>query len=423
MLKTQRSDKVCRFELRTDLHCTMIRRRILLVLLASASMALQQEFLREEWESFKAKNGKKYTTGEEEERRKCIFEKNLELIIQHNKKYAEGNVTYKLAMNHFGDMVSMTFISIPGVMKQPGLMTLWWIVVFFTATAALLANAADMDELWISFKLKYNKTYASLLEDQQRKRAFVLNSWKIAKHNEKYARRQITYALAVNEFADMLPGEKKNENIYKSIYDPRKRFQDHELSSPPVNISELPVKFDWRDKGAVTPVRTQGTCLATWAFSAVGAVESHNYIKTGKLVELSEQNLIDCSQDFGNLGCEGGRVDQAFEYIIHNGGIELEQLYPFVEKTMPCTFDRGAVGAKISKYNTVSQGSEKQLQSVVATLGPVAVAVDASNDDFFQYDQGIYNNPLCSSTNVNYALLVVGYGTVDGKDYWICKNR
>ncbi|XP_077486539.1 uncharacterized protein LOC144097780 [Amblyomma americanum] len=668
----------------------MIRRRLLLVLLASASMALQQEFLRDEWESFKAKNGKKYTTGEEEERRKCIFEKNLELIIQHNKKYAEGNVTYKLAMNHFGDMlpseltpevtfppgegdnlelhasqavaVNITdlpdevdwrkkgavtpvpdqgsclssyafsaigalesqqflkttkliplsaqnvvdcgavfhnrncdggymdstygyikinggidseesypyvgvksdcafdpagvaatvssFVSVrsateltlmtklatvgpvcafvdnrltsfilysegvyhdpncakdtmnhavlivgygatekgekywivrnswgtqwgqggyilirrdssnecgiasfitypfgsygrgkgpdirnsgltderfgrrahPGVMKQPGLMTQWWIVVCFTATAALLANAADMDDLWISFKLKYNKTYASLLEDQQRKRAFVLNSWKIGKHNEKYARRQITYALAVNEFADMLPGEKKNENIYKSIYDPRKRFQDHELSSPPVNISELPVKFDWRDKGAVTPVRTQGTCLATWAFSAVGAVESHNYIKTEKLVELSEQNLIDCSQDFGNLGCEGGRVDQAFEYIIHNGGIDLEQLYPFVEKTMPCTFDRGAVGAKISKYNTVPQGSEKQLQSIVATLGPVAVAVDASNDDFFQYDQGIYNNPLCSSTNVNYALLVVGYGTIDGKDYWICKN-
>ncbi|XP_049272529.1 cathepsin L-like [Rhipicephalus sanguineus] len=199
-----------------------------------------------------------------------------------------------------------------------------------------------------------------------------------------------------------------------------------------LNASVLPDSVDWRNKGAVTPVKTQGPCLATWAFSATGAVESQHFIRTGQLVDLSEQNLIDCSQDFGNLGCEGGRADQAFEYIIQNKGVDLEELYPYAFKTMPCAFDKGAVGATLSGFHIVPQMSEEQLQIAVATVGPVAVVIDAAHDDFFQYHQepsffssrflGIYNNPFCSASDVNYGLLVVGYGTANGIDYWICKN-
>ncbi|KAH8022309.1 hypothetical protein HPB51_023277 [Rhipicephalus microplus] len=156
--------------------------------------------------------------------------------------------------------------------------------------------------------------------------------------------------------------------------------------------------------------------------SYTGALESQHFIRTGQLVELSEQNLIDCSQDFGNLGCEGGRADQAFEYIIQNKGVDLEELYPYAFKTMPCAFDKGAVGATMSSFHTVPQMSEEQLQIAVATVGPVAVVIDAEHDDFFQYDQGIYDNPFCRASEVNYGLLVVGYGTTNGIDYWICKN-
>ncbi|KAL1444788.1 hypothetical protein MTO96_029460 [Rhipicephalus appendiculatus] len=154
--------------------------------------------------------------------------------------------------------------------------------------------------------------------------------------------------------------------------------------------------------------------------------DSHNECGIASFItndNIGQVTIVDdVFSSLSDIGCEGGRADQAFEYIIQNKGIDLEELYPYASETMPCAFDKGAVGATISSFHTVPQMSEEQLQIAVATVGPVAVVVDAAHDDFFQYHQGIYNNPFCSASDVNYGLLVVGYGTADGKDYWICKN-
>lgn len=303
--------------------------------------------------------------------------------------------------------------------------TLWtWALLGSRTCDSAEVNETNLNEEWELFKVKFKKYYPSQSEDETRKLAFFRNSLKIAEHNRRHARGKVGYKRIVNTFADMLPEETKRTTAARrlSLSSQRNKQVHKSTSSRVFNTSLLPENIDWRDKGAVTPVKTQGPCLATWAFSAAGAVESHHFIRTGQLVELSEQNLIDCSQDFGNLGCEGGRTDQAFEYIIQNKGIDLEELYPYVSKTMPCSFNKGAVGATLSGYHTIPQMSEEQLQIAVATMGPVAVVIDAAHDDFFQYHQGIYDNPFCSSTDVNYGLLVVGYGTSNGKDYWICKN-
>ncbi len=103
--------------------------------------------------------------------------------------------------------------------------------------------------------------------------------------------------------------------------------------------------IDWRNDGAVTPVKDQGTCGASWAFSATGALEGQHFSQTRELVSLSAQNLIDCSSNFGNTGCEGGTMDFAFQYIKVNGGIDTEISYPYEALDGKCRFNHTNIGA------------------------------------------------------------------------------
>ena len=88
-------------------------------------------------------------------------------------------------------------------------------------------------------------------------------------------------------------------------------------------------KIDWRNHGYVTDVKYQDKCQSCWAFSAVGALEGQVAKLTGQLVSLSEQNLIDCSQIEGNLGCKGGTINRAFRYVQNNNGINYNSVYPY----------------------------------------------------------------------------------------------
>jgi len=103
--------------------------------------------------------------------------------------------------------------------------------------------------------------------------------------------------------------------------------------------------IDWRSVGAVTPVKDQGKCSASWAFSATGTLEGQHFTQTQELVALSEQNLIDCSTNFGNSGCEGGVIDFAIQYVKVNGGIDTEKSYPYEELDGKCRFNRTNIGA------------------------------------------------------------------------------
>jgi len=228
------------------------------------------------------------------------------------------------------------------------------------------------------------------------------------------------YTVGMNQFADLTNTEFLER--YTGFNNPLIPTFDAEHAFEYDQTQALPTSVDWRTKGVVTGVKDQGQCGSCWSFSTTGSVEGAwalNY----SLVSLSEQNLMDCSRSYGNLGCNGGLMDSAFQYIIANKGIDTEASYPYEESTSyNCRYKAANKGASISNYKDVTKGSESALQNAVVYRGPVSVAIDASNMSFQLYKSGVYYEPKCSSTNLDHGVLAVGYGTGTSGDYWIVKN-
>ena len=169
-----------------------------------------------------------------------------------------------------------------------------------------------------------------------------------------------------------------------------------------------PASVDWRQKGAVTPVKNQGQCNAAWAFAANGAIEGLGQIKTGKLHSLSEQQLIDCSGLYHNQGCNGGSAIDAFKYVIAKG-ITSESAYPYTARDGACKSATPII--RITGQAEVGRSVEALKEAVARQ--PVAAMVDASN--WASYKSGIFSN--CGS-DLDHFVLIVGYTS----DYWIVKN-
>ena len=202
----------------------------------------------------------------------------------------------------------------------------------------------------------------------------------------------------------------------------------HEMKNSSSNVFtynpniEMAASVDWREKGAVTEVKNQGQCGSCWSFSSTGSLEGQHFLKKGQLVSLSEQNLMDCSTKYGNHGCEGGLMDNAFRYIEANDGIDTEASYPYQAHNELCRFKREDVGATVTGYVDIPHGDERALTQAIGTIGPISVAIDASRSTFHFYKAGIYSDPLCSSTKLDHGVLAVGYDSDLGQDYYIVKN-
>jgi len=277
---------------------------------------------------------------------------------------------------------------------------------------------------WETFKAHHGKKYSTKAEDNFRMKVWQENTYTISARNAKFHANETTYKLKMNHFGDLLPHEfRTHVNGYKRSLRSltARRAPQHPL--PPADL-ELPKHVDWRAKGVVTPVKDQGMCGSCWAFSATGALEGQHARTAGKLVSLSEQNLVDCSTAYGNNGCNGGLMDNAFRYIRDNGGIDTETGYPYHARDENCTFHKSDIGAEDTGFIDIPSGNEHALKAALATVGPVSVAIDASNPSFQFYHHGVYFEENCSPDNLDHGVLAVGYNTAkkSGKDYWIVKN-
>nr|BAN20173.1 cathepsin L [Riptortus pedestris] len=187
---------------------------------------------------------------------------------------------------------------------------------------------------------------------------------------------------------------------------------------PPATLEKVPEEVDWRQQGAVTPVKNQAACGSCWAFSATGALEGQHFRKTGQLVKLSEQQLVDCGGEYGNLGCQGGWPYRGYYYMI-NKGIATTQDYPYNGQENTCRAAPSS-GVVANGLITVAE-DEGMLKIAVATVGPISICIDVTNIFKF-YKSGIFIDDSCSSIYTNHAVLAVGYGSENGQDYWLVKN-
>jgi cathepsin L len=222
-----------------------------------------------------------------------------------------------------------------------------------------------------------------------------------------------SFKIGLNHLSCLTPAE------YKSLLGFRGRIASNKAVKSQVGYDPT---WDWRTKGVVNAIKDQGQCGSCWAFSAIQCAESADAIKTGKLQSYSESDLVDCVDSC--YGCDGGNMEAAYDYVMQSQGgkFELESDYPYVPVTGTCKFDKSKGVGSISKYIAITQGDEDDLATKVQTYGPAAVAIDASHDSFQDYSSGIYDEPDCSSTNLDHGVGCLGWGSQSGQKYWIVRN-
>ncbi|XP_063146992.1 procathepsin L-like [Candoia aspera] len=302
----------------------------------------------------------------------------------------------------------------------------FWLTVTTLVFLKVFCSAMDLalEGAWKGWKEIHAKDY---LEEEEtfRRMVWEKNLWRIEQHNLEAAQGKHSFLLAMNHLGD-LTDEEFNQMLNGFHPDRAKQHEERVASFPESAARETPKEVDWRTKGYVTPVKDQGHCGSCWAFSATGGLEGLLFKKTGKLVSLSEQNLMDCSWKLGNRGCRGGYITQALEYVRENGGINSEHDYPYQEKEeLKCRYNPEARVANCTSFVQIQAGNEEALEQAVAMVGPVSLAVDAQSFQFHFYKSGIFTSSWCGH-HVNHAMLAVGYNTTQeggtATNYWILKN-
>jgi len=268
------------------------------------------------------------------------------------------------------------------------------------------------------FMDKFNIYYDDVEEYFYRKYVFSTNYIKIIEHNAK----NHGYKLGLNRFSDMTVDEYAETLLTLSgpITGPKNKPYDksyHKSYHKSYKNGTLPSSVDWRKSGKVNAVKDQGNCGSCWAFSATSALESAYAIKYGKLYNLAEQELVDC--DTVDQGCNGGLMDNAWQWVSANGGMMKTSDYPYKASESGCKFEKNKTVVNVKSYKDVLAGDE---QAVITALAqqPVSVAINANVQTFMFYESGVYNDTSCDQgpSALDHGVVLVGYAPT----YYILRN-
>jgi len=298
-------------------------------------------------------------------------------------------------------------------------------IAFFATAALAKVTVVDRlhteEEYWagwshfLSDVVEGVERFTDKAEHDMRFNIFKDNLDQIKTHNDG----DHTWSMGITQFADMTR-EEFEAFLARSGSQMERHNADHDLFDPS-GYGSNPNAVDWVAKGAVTPVKDQGQCGSCWAFSTTGCLEGQNFMVNGVLSSFSEQELVDCSTGDGNNGCNGGLMDYGFKFV-KESGICMESDYSYDGADGTCKSSRctpAIAAGKVTSWTDVAQGDEDALETAVANVGPIAIAVDA-NFKWQMYSGGIMSASLCPANKLDHGVLMVGYDTSGG--YWKIKN-
>lgn len=272
-------------------------------------------------------------------------------------------------------------------------------------------DEGDEWKQFTNFQGRFSKSYETIVEMEKRFSVFRNNLRNIILHNLDHTQN---FTMGVNQFTDLTPEEFKAQFVGGLKQD----VGSYGCKSYSSSASGAPASMDWRSKGAVTSVKNQGQCGSCWTFSSTGAIEGAWAISKGALINLSEQELVDCAGlKYGSMGCNGGQMEGAFKFVIENGQCDLSS-YPYTAVDGTCQKCNAVV--HMSSCSDVKPNDQVSLKGAVAQQ-PVSIAIEADTKYFQSYSSGVLTSSSCG-TNLDHGVLIVGYGEEDGQKYWLVKN-
>jgi cathepsin F len=283
---------------------------------------------------------------------------------------------------------------------------------------SLAAASVPVDDKFREFASKFEKTYES---EQERLRRFEIFRSNLADIEKLQSSEEGTAIYShLSPFADL----SVEEFSLRLGLKPKPTSVDGPapLLAPLLDTSDLPDSFDWREKGAVNPVKNQATCGSCWAFATVANIEGAGFVAKKKLLSLSEQELVDCDTKTGDEGCRGGLPSNAYDDMIQNKiGLEQETAYPYKGRGGVCKASSSLEKAFIGGYVNIST-DEDQIAAAVMKYGPLAIGINAGP---MQWYRGGIAHPwkiLCNPKSLDHGVAIVGFGVEKGTKYWIIRN-